>query len=269
MLYKNSLRLTIKEIADIKEGKKSLDELNKNHDYSGMTASLPTRVKGTLYKFNQRHRDSKYMYGAIIDDKGNILSEKEGDKKNPEYEWTDEMREKRKNREQFHRTYNQIENEGYGVCLTYPEITNMYKSGWVHNSEDVSYPWKSISVEGSNGSRMSIVCVDENKLRNSMGWEDENGIMQKLSANLTGRNGTYTQFVKECNESTDKHMEKYTENAKNNGVNIKSKTFQKQYNEEKYNYQMEYSKENMEKKLSSNFKEFEKYGLELNIGWLK
>ena len=68
MIYKNTPTLTIKEIADLKEGHKNLQEITKNHDYHGMIGSLNTHVKGTLYKFNQKHRNERYRYSAIIDD---------------------------------------------------------------------------------------------------------------------------------------------------------------------------------------------------------
>lgn len=283
MIYKNNLTLTIKEIADLKEGHKTLHEITKNHDYSGMIAPLPTKVKGQIYKFNKKRRNAEFMYGIIIDDGGNIVSEKQGNKKREEFHVPDSMKERLKNREQFHKCYNQLtydedgEPLGYGACLTYPNISNFFMTQWVHSRDDVTYNYKSITCIGANGSQMTMSVVDEKKFRNALKAvpDDENGLPEEhqvidpLASRLAGNNGSYNKFVKNCEDSTEKHLEEYTQNAKNNGVNTNTKKFQKQLKKEKKEYQMEYSKQNMEKELSENFKEFEDIGITFTIGWLK
>lgn len=282
-MYYNTPTLTIKEIVDIKEGHKTLQEITKNHDYSGMIAPLPNKVKGQINKFNKKRRNAEFMYGIIIDDEGNIVSEKQGNKKREEFHVPDSMKERLKNREQFHKCYNQLtydedgEPLGYGACLTYPNISNFFMTQWVHSRDDKTYNYKSITCIGANGSQMTMSVVDEKKFRNALndlpndeyGLPDEHRLIDPLASRLAGNNGSYNKFVKNCEDKTKNHLEKYIQNAKDNGINTDTKKFQNQLKEEKRQYQMEYSKQNMAKELSENFNEFEDIGIKFTIGWLK
>lgn len=119
--------------------------------------------------------------------------------------------------------------------------------------------------------------VDEKKFRNALndlpndedGLLDEHRLIDPLASRLAGNNGSYNKFVKNCEDNTKNHLEKYIQNAKDNGINTDTKKFQNQLKEEKRQYQMEYSKRNMAKELSGNFKEFEDIGIKFTIGWLK
>ena len=287
-MKKGTLILNIKDLALLKSNPEEYykkeyhknHDIIKNHDYHGMIGSLNNHVKGTLYKFNKKHRNDRYRYSAIIDDAGNILSEKEGDKDKIIVDWTDEAKERQKEGEMFHlamtRTYaNRYQRdedirhltkweEGYGT-LDYPDVDNRF------NHEEWRQPsWKSISSEGADGTRMTLAITDMDKFNKTVetgaDWNDSspyyNQVVKDYGANLN-------RFRTKAKNSTETHMKEYINNAEKEGVDINSDSFKKQAQQERRDFQKEFFINNAEKEFNSTIKNAKKFGMELTIGWMK
>lgn len=158
-MKKNSLKLTIKEIADLKEGRKTLEEIEKTHDGTSMGTIGPIldelcRTKGTKKQVLAFDENGKKVYE--IDDNGKNdngiqhlerdISSIDGEKKNLHGVVSE-------NRTLSGRTVADIEyNDGE---LNIPDY-NQLKSLCTTN-EDGDYLLRSYTMISDNGSRMTFI----------------------------------------------------------------------------------------------------------------
>lgn len=263
--------------------------IEKNNDWSGMTSSLPTRVKGKLNIFSKQIRGLDYEKGIVITDKGQIVQKKDGEKDNVKLPWSECDKEALQshiglNVEHNHPVYSDL--EGFATCLSEWDCNNLTSLkprvmdddlNLIPNEDpslDYEFAYKSVTADCGNGSRMTIAMVDEDKFKKKA--YDKNGDSTKyrtLVRDFCGEDGHFSEFLEKATDDISDYMDKWTdkrvEKARVSGEDLQLQDLIDEANEEKIRYQKKYCQDNMPQFFKTDIENFNKMGVELTFGWLK
>ncbi len=267
------------------------EEIEKCNYYTGMISSLPTKVKGTMNKFNQDTRGLEHEKGIVITDKGETVMERDdGNEFSVNVPWSGIPYEILKAHIGLNVDHNhplQQGFEGFATCLSEADIyhlaqlrpknldSNLKPLKDENGHYEYEFAYKSVSAEGGNGSRMTLSIVDEDRFR-AFAYEngDINPKFRRGIKHFCGENGTYSRFLRGSRQETTEHMKEwgtdYLKQArKKDKENLSLTSFLKGVHDERMNYQKEYCQDYMEYALSGDVRFFNSIGLELSFGWVK
>ena len=252
--------------------------------YSGMISSLPLPVKKTLNDFNQNDaRELDHEQGILILNNGKIVASKdtndEGDedKNKVGIYYTDVDDKIINDGEKLHIDHNHIEaykNAGesnISTCLGIDDIKKITLN--IGDEENFNYVYASITADCSNGSRMSLVVIDESKFHRACNTLAGNGKSLIDNANYNLQVSYFNEAIPSIENRISETMDTWKSNKikqlqQNNEI-IDLDSLNEESSIHRMKVQKLYYKQEFENFFQDNIEEFKELGLELTMGWVK
>ena len=236
----------------------------------GLKSSLNNFIRQQLYKFFDETKTLEYEKVEYLDNHGNVLIKKKGDRHSWEVKGEDISKIIDDNfnlimdKGGFHITHNHPSSYresdmdcGDFTCLSEADMNNLKKTfNWESKGIHDWYFNKSITGDCSNGTRMTLV-------RNTDSFNPS--VFDKARDNLIKN---WRKYIKDSKENTKEALWDFVLvwQSKNNTTNLPSSDV---LDKEKVEIQKRFAKEHFQDYIQDNIKDFDETGFELSFEWIQ
>lgn len=190
-MEENSLKLTIKQIADLKEGRRTLQEITKTHDGTSMGG-----LRSNIQNFKQKYATANWKHIISYDENGNVVNHSQLTEFQIEYlKIPSEVYNNNKNMDLISNLgHEDLTASAFGV--TDPVDYEDKYSGFdildydqlIQRNKDGDYVYKSVTTVSPNGSSLTLIKNNKFSIKDEKKYQD---LTRKMHYDLK-------DFVKKC-----------------------------------------------------------------------